>query len=379
MIYLDHAATTPMRPAVWEAMAPFASVTFGNPSGVHGVSRTAKNALEESREKIAALIGAKPLEIVFTAGGTESDNLAIKGTVLSDSPRRGLVTSAIEHEAILETADFLKRLGLPVSIVGVDSEARVDPDEVAAAVSEDTAVVSVMMVNNETGTVQDIRTISEKVKAVNPDTVIHSDAVQAFGCETIDVGEQGIDLLTISAHKFGGPKGAGILYVRDGIALEPVLHGGGQELGRRSGTHDVASAVGMATAVELALADRDRFETEIRAIRDRLEEHFVSNGAGAVVNTPKEGRSSHHLNVRFPGVRNETLLMLLDQHGVAASAGSACQSGAATVSHVLEAMGLTPDQARESVRFTFGWTSTADEADEAASIVGNIVSRLQAS
>ncbi len=379
MIYLDHAATTPMRPAVWEAMTPFASVTFGNPSGVHGVSRSAKNALEESREKIAALIGAKPLEIVFTAGGTESDNLAIKGTVLSDSPRRGLVTSAIEHEAILETADFLKRLGLPVSIVGVDSDARVDPDEVAASVSEDTAVVSVMMVNNETGTVQDIRTISEKVKAANPDTVIHSDAVQAFGCETIDVGEQGIDLLTISAHKFGGPKGAGILYVRDGIALEPVLHGGGQELGRRSGTHDVASAVGMATAVELALADRDRFETEVRAIRDRLEEHFVSNGARAVVNTPKMGRSSHHLNVRFPGVRNETLLMLLDQHGVAASAGSACQSGAATVSHVLEAMGLTPDEARESVRFTFGWTSTADEADEAASIVGNIVSRLQAS
>lgn len=377
MIYLDHAATTPMRPEVWEAMAPFASVTFGNPSGVHGVSRTAKNALEESREKIAALIGAKPLEIVFTAGGTESDNLAIKGTVLGSSPLRGLVTSAIEHEAVLETAAFLERLGMPVTIVGVDSEARVDPDEVAAAVTEDTAVVSVMTVNNETGTVQDIRAISEKVKAVNPDTVVHSDAVQAFGCETIDVGEQGIDLLTISAHKFGGPKGAGILFVRDGIALEPVLHGGGQELGRRSGTHDVASAVGMAAAVELALADRGRFETEVSGIRDRLEDRLVTDGGEVVVNTPKTGRSSHHLNVRFPGVRNETLLMLLDQNGVAASAGSACQSGAATVSHVLEAMGLTPDQARESVRFTFGWTSTADEADEAASIVSAIVSRLQ--
>ena len=377
MIYLDHAATTPMRPAVWEAMAPFASDTFGNPSGVHGVSRTAKNALEESREKIAALIGAKPLEVVFTSGGTESDNLAIKGTVLSDSPRRGLITSAIEHEAILETAHFLERLGFPVTLVGVDSEARVDPDEVARAVNDETAVVSVMMVNNETGTVQDIRAISEKVKAVNAETVIHSDAVQAFGCETIDVGEQGIDLLTISAHKFGGPKGAGILYVRDGVALEPVLHGGGQELGRRSGTHDVASAVGMATAVELALADRQRFETEIKAIRDRLEDHLVSNVGQVVVNTPTTGRSSHHLNVRFPGVRNETLLMLLDQNGVAASAGSACQSGAATVSHVLEAMGLTPDEARESVRFTLGWTSTTEEADQAAAIVNDIVSRLQ--
>jgi cysteine desulfurase len=377
MIYLDHAATTPMRPEVWEAMAPFASTSFGNPSGVHGVSRAAKNALEEAREKIAGLIGAQPLEIVFTSGGTESDNLAIKGAVFASTPRQGLVTSAIEHEAVLETADFLKRLGMPVTIVGVDSEARAHPDEIAAAVNDDTAVVSVMMVNNETGTVQALGQISELVKAKSPETLIHTDAVQAFGCEDIDVGSLGIDLLTISAHKFGGPKGAGILYVRDGIALEPVLHGGGQELGRRSGTHDVASAVGMATAVESTLSDRERFETEISAIRDKLETRLVVDAGEVVINTPKMGRSSHHLNVRFPGVRNETLLMLLDQNGVAASAGSACQSGAATVSHVLEAMGLTPDEARESVRFSFGWTSTADEADEAASIVSGIVGRLR--
>lgn len=377
MIYLDHAATTPMRPEVWSAMTPYGSEAFGNPSGVHGVSRTAKNALEEARERIAAVIGAKPLEVVFTSGGTESDNLAIKGAVLSTTPRQGLVTSAIEHEAVLETADFLKRLGMPVTIVGVDSEARVDPDEVAGAVNDDTAVVSVMVVNNETGTVQDIAAISEAVKGVNPDVLLHTDAVQAFGNEAIDVDELGIDLLTISAHKFGGPKGAGILYVRDGIALEPVIHGGGQELGRRSGTHDVASAVGIATAVEAALDDRERFETEIKAIRDHMERRLVDKPGHVVVNTPKTGRSSHHLNVRFPGVRNETLLMLLDQSGVAASAGSACQSGAATVSHVLEAMGLSPDQARESVRFTFGWTSTMQEADQAATIVNDIVSRLR--
>jgi cysteine desulfurase len=377
MIYLDHAATTPMRPEVWEAMAPFASTSFGNPSGVHGVSRAAKNALEEAREKIAGLIGAQPLEIVFTSGGTESDNLAIKGAVFSSTPRQGLVTSAIEHEAVLETADFLKRLGMPVTIVGVDSEARAYPDEIAAAVNDDTAVVSVMMVNNETGTVQALGEISELVKAKSPETLIHTDAVQAFGCEDIDVGSLGIDLLTISAHKFGGPKGAGILFVRNGIALEPVLHGGGQELGRRSGTHDVAGAVGMATAVESTLSDRERFETEISAIRDRLETRLVADAGEVMINTPKMGRSSHHLNVRFPGVRNETLLMLLDQNGVAASAGSACQSGAATVSHVLEAMGLTPDEARESVRFSFGWTSTAAEADEASSIVSGIVGRLR--
>lgn len=376
MIYLDHAATTPMRPEVWEAMAPFANDTFGNPSGVHGVSRMAKNALEESREKIAAVLGAKPLEVVFTSGGTESDNLAIKGSVFNNTSRQGMVTSAIEHEAVLETADFLKRLDMSVSIVGVDSEARVDPDEIAGAVTEDTAVVSVMMVNNETGTVQDVAAVSEAVKRANPETLCHTDAVQAFGCEAIDVDTLGIDLLTISAHKFGGPKGSGILYVRDGVALEPVIHGGGQELGRRSGTHDVASAVGIATAVEEALADRERFENEIRGIRDHFEQRLLSTVEGVVVNTPEKGRSSHHLNVRFPAVRNETLLMLLDQHGVAASAGSACQSGAAMVSHVLEAMGLTPDQARESVRFTFGWTSTREEADEAASIVVDLVSRL---
>lgn len=379
MIYLDHAATTPMRPEVWDAMAPFGSDIFGNPSGLHGVSRSAKNALEEARERVAAVIGAKPLEIVFTGGGTESDNLAIKGAVLSSTPRQGLVTTAIEHEAVLETADFLKRLGMPVSIVGVDGDARVSPDEIAGAVTDDTAVVSVMMINNETGTVQDLRAISEAVKSANPETFFHTDAVQAFGCEEIDVDALGVDLLTISAHKFGGPKGAGILYAREGVALEPVLHGGGQELGRRSGTHDVASAVGNATAVEATMSDRSRFETEISSIRDHMEQRILDEFADTVVNTPRTGRSSHHLNVRFPGVRNETLLMLLDQRGVAASAGSACQSGAATVSHVLEAMGLSPDQARESVRFSFGWTSTMEEAEQAADIVTDIVTRLKSS
>lgn len=377
MIYLDHAATTPMRPEVWEVMAPYGTETFGNPSGVHGVSRAAKNALEEAREKIAALIGAQPLEVVFTSGGTESDNLAIKGAVFNSSPRTGLVTSAVEHEAVLETADFLKRAGMPVTIVGVDSEARVDPSEVADAVTDDTAVVSVMMVNNETGTVQDIPAIVSAVRQANPDTLIHTDAVQAFGGEAVDVDALGVDLLTITGHKFGGPKGAGILYVREGTALEPVIHGGGQELGRRSGTHDVASAVGLATGVDAALADRHRFETEVSGIRDEMERRLTEDAGEMLVNTPRTGRSSHHLNVRFPGVRNETLLMLLDQRGVAASAGSACQSGAATVSHVLEAMGLTPDEARESVRFSFGWTSTVAEASEAASIVAGIVSRLR--
>lgn len=366
-----------MRPGVWEAMEPYTREFFGNPSGVHGISRKAKNALEEARESVAELIGARPMEIVFTAGGTESDNLALKGMVYNSDPRRGLVTTAIEHDAVLESADFLKRQGSPVSIVGVDGAGHVSPDEVAEDVSEDTAVVSVMLVNNETGAVLDLEAVVGAVKARQPDVAVHTDAVQAFGGETIDVGALGVDLLTLSAHKFGGPKGAGILYVREGTALEPLNHGGGQELGRRSGTNDVASAVGLATAARLAVEDQDRFNAEVGSIRDSFQRKLAAGIGGLVVNTPEKGRSSHHLNVRFPGVRNETLLMLLDQRGISASAGSACQSGAATVSHVLEAMGLTPDEARESVRFSFGWTSTQAEAEEAASVVIEQVERLR--
>lgn len=375
-IYLDHAATTPMRPGVWEAMAPFAGDAFGNPSGLHGAARIAKNALEEAREQVASLLGAAPMEVVFTAGGTESDNLAVKGAVLSGSERRGLVTSKIEHDAVLESAAFLERLGAPVRALTPDSEARVDADLVGEAVGRETALVSIMMVNNETGTVQDIAAIAAAVKRSNPRTLVHTDAVQAFPGEPVDVEGLGVDLLTISAHKFGGPKGSGILYVREGTPLEPVIHGGGQELGRRSGTHDVASAVGTARAAFLAAEDRERFRVDVAAIRDHFEDRVETEIPGVVVNTPKKGRSSHHLNVRFPGVRNETLLMRLDRRGVCASAGSACQSGAATVSHVLESMGLSPEQARESVRFSFGWTSTMEEADAAADILTDLVGEL---
>ncbi len=365
-----------MRPGVWESMEPFAVDNFGNSSGLHAVSRLAKNALEDARERLAALIGAAPMEIVFTAGGTESDNLALKGAVLGGTGRSGLVTSAIEHDAILETAHFLERHDTRVTVVGVDSEGRADPEAVARAVDGDTALVSIMMINNETGAIQDIAAISAAVKRSNPDALVHTDAVQAFACEPIDVNHLGVDLLTISAHKFGGPKGSGLLYVREGTALEPVIHGGGQELGRRSGTHDVAAAVGLANAAAMAFDDRGRFQTDVAAARDRMEELMGTALPDMVVNTPSKGRSSHHLNVRFPGVRNETLLMLLDRNGVCASAGSACQSGAATVSHVLEAIGLTPDAARESVRFSLGWTSTIEEADAAADIVVDLVGRL---
>jgi cysteine desulfurase len=377
MIYLDNAATTPMRPEVWDVMAPFASSVFGNSSGIHQVSRQAKNALEESRERIAALIGAKPAEIVFTSGGTESDNMALKGAAWNPTHRSGVVTVATEHEAVLETADLLGRFDDPVTIVGVDHEGFVDPEALVDAVDGDTAVVSVMLINNETGLVQDVAAIARQIKEAEPEVYVHTDAVQGFASEDIDVDGLNVDMMTISGHKCGGPKGAGLLFVREGTVLEPILHGGGQELGRRSGTHDVAGAVGLARAMELAVDDRDRFRTEVGQIRDDFEKRVMSGIDDAVLNTSADQRSAHHLNIRIPGVRNETLLMRLDQGGVAASAGSACQSGAATVSHVLEAMGLTPDQARESVRFSFGWTSTLDEAVEAADLVVDLVGKLR--
>ena len=377
MIYLDHAATTPMRPGVWEAMRPYADVVFGNSSGVHEVSRRAKNALEEARERVAAAIGAGPSDIVFTSGGTESDNLAIKGTSLSSTPRRGVVTVATEHEAVLETTDFLRRLGVPTSIVGVDKLGAVDLPALIDAVDANTAVVSVMYLNNETGVIQDIAGIAAAIEENEPDVLVHSDAVQALSSEEIDVDDLGVDLLTITGHKFGGPKGAGLLYVREGTALEPVLHGGGQELGRRSGTHDVAGAVGLATAMESAVADRSRFRSQVGQIRDDFEKRVLAGVPDAIVNMPETGRSTHHLNIRFPGVRNEALLMRLDRAGVAASAGSACQSGASEVSHVLEGMGLSPGEARESVRFSFGWNSTNDEAVDAAAIVIDLIEELR--
>jgi cysteine desulfurase len=376
-MYLDHAATTPMRPEVAVTMAPFARDVFGNSSGIHDVSRRAKNALEEARERAAAVLGAGPMEIVFTSGGTEADNLALKGPVFGRSPRTGVVTVATEHEAILEATDFLKRIGVPTTLVGVDAEGRVDPAEIAGAVTPETAVVSVMLVNNETGTIQPVGEVARAVKEEDPEVLVHTDAIQGFNCIDIDVDVLGVDLVSLSGHKFGGPKGSGLLYVRDGVHLEPVQHGGGQELGRRSGTHDVASAVGLATAMELASADRERFRDEIGPMRDHFHDLIAGGIDDVVSNTPAGARSPHHLNVRLPGVSNQVLLMRLDRAGVFASAGSACQSGAATVSHVLEAMGLTADQARECVRFSFGWTSNEEEAELAAKTVIELAGELR--
>ncbi|MDF1596396.1 MAG: cysteine desulfurase family protein [Acidimicrobiia bacterium] len=377
MLYLDHAATTPMRPEVWEAMAPYAGEVYGNASGSHGAARLAKNALEEARERAARLLGARPLEIVFTGGGTESDNLALQGAALAGRRRGGVVTTAIEHEAVLETAAFLTGLGCRVDLVGVDRMGRVDPKEVAGAVGGDTAVVSIMAANNETGVVQPVRKVSEAVKAANPEVAVHTDAVQSFISQDLNVDDLGADMVSLAAHKFGGPKGVGLLYVRTGVGLEPILHGGGQELGRRSGTHNVMGAVGMVQAMELAASDRERFVVDVGEARRRFEEGLRVAIPDLEVNAPLDGRLVQHSHVRIPGVRNETLLVRLDQRGLAASAGSSCQSGAATVSHVLAAMGFDDEPARQCLRVSFGWTTTPQDGDDAAAIVAEAVQGLR--
>lgn len=378
MLYLDHAATTVMRPEARAAMEPYLDAAFGNPSGIHQVSQRAKNAIEEARELAAELIGARrPLEIVFTGGGTEADNLAVAGVALAGGHRRGVVTTAIEHEAVLETARFCGRLGCPVEIVGVDRRGRVSPDDIAAAITEETAVVSVMAANNETGTIQPLRKIAEAVHGVREEVLVHTDAVQAFASETVTVDETAADLIALAAHKFGGPKGTGLLYVRDGVTLEPVVHGGGQELGRRSGTHNVPGIVGMVAAMDAAVADRAGFRQRIGEARNRFETRLLAAFPDLEMNAPVDARLVQHSHLRIPGVGSETLLVRLDQAGIAAAAGSACQSGALEVSHVLAAMGMDAATAAECVRFSFGWVNSPEDGDLAAERVIAVAESLR--
>jgi len=368
MLYLDHAATTPIRPEARTAMDPWLGDGYGNPSGIHEISRTAKHALEGAREVAAELLGAEhPLDIVFTGGGTGSDNLGVAGPALANDQRGGVVTTAVEHEAVLETARFLERLGCPLEVVGVDRDGVADPAAVAAAVGPSTAVVSMMAANNETGARQPLPATAAAAREAGS-VVVHTDAVQAFVSEEVTVASTGADLISLASHKFGGPKGVGLLVAPRRIALEPVIHGGGQELDRRSGTHNVAGIVGMVAAMEAAVADRDRFRSDVGEARRRFEETLTASVDGFAV-TAAAGRLIQHSHVHFPGVSAETLLILLDGIGLAGSAGSACQSGAIEVSHVLAAMGIGATRASESVRFSFGWTTRPEDGDAAAAMV----------
>lgn len=364
MHYLDHAATTPLIPEVREAMMVAYTHEFANPSSVHGPGRKARAIVEEAREKVAGAIGASPSEIVFTGGGTEADNLAIKGLA---SKMRGngdhLVTSEFEHHAVLESMEYLEHSGFKVTFIGVGPDGIVDPQHVAGGITSRTILASVMAVNNEIGTVQPLDAIAAEVKATNPNTVVHTDAVQALGNISVNVNTWGVDLAAFSAHKVGGPKGTGFLFVRAGIPLEPVIHGGGHERGLRSGTLNVAGIAGLGVAAEIAAREVDAKTERVGKLRDRLLQGIRGVASDAVVNGDLERRAPNNLSVSFPGTEGETLLLLLDEAGIACSTGSACQSGALDPSHVLLAIGQTKELANGSIRFTFGRDSTDADVD----------------
>ena len=348
-LYLDNAATTPVRPEVVEAMAPYLTRWFGNPSSHHEVGEAAASALDDARARVAAILGMRTGDIVFTSGGTESNNTAVKGLVLG-SGRRHLITTAIEHESVLASADYLARLhGVDVTHVPVDDTGTLSPDGLADALRDDTALVSVGYANNEVGTIQDAAALATVAHARG--VPLHLDAVQAAGW--LPLAGLGADAITIAGHKIGAPKGTGILAVRGRLPLEPLLHGGGQERGRRSGTPDVAGAVAIATALTLAEAER---ETEA-ALAAHQRDAFISGVLAGVPGARLTGHPTHRLPATasfvFPGVNGETVLLELERRGIVSSSGSACAAGSDEASHVLLALGIDPDDARTAVRFTF--------------------------
>ncbi|MGI9667600.1 MAG: cysteine desulfurase family protein [Acidimicrobiia bacterium] len=375
-MYLDHAATTPLRPEAAAAMQTAHETLGGNASGTHTVARNAKNALEQAREQIAAAIGAdRPDEVIFTGGGTEADNLAIVGAALA-TDSTGVVVSAIEHKAVLEPAESLRRFGKQVSVVPPTQSGVVDPATVASHVSSDTGVVSIMTANNETGISQPVEVIALSVAEAAPDAVVHTDAVQAIVGADVSVSTLGIDLMTIAAHKFGGPKGVGALYARSGTSLEALIRGGGHEAGRRSGTSNVAGVVGMAAALESLGRERDSFASMVGTERQHFET-ALEEQCGAEITGIDVERLTQFAHMRIPGVNAESLLIRLDREGVYAAAGSSCQSGAIEPSHVLTAMRMTPDKAKECVRFTFGWTTAGGDGMRAADAVTSVVEQMR--
>jgi cysteine desulfurase len=376
--YLDYAASAPLRAEALAAMQPLLERPAANPSSQHGPGRAARGAVETAREQVAALVGAAPGEVVFTSGGTEADNLAVKGALLArPEGARGLVCTALEHHAVLDAAAWAEAdAGARVALAPVDPAGRVDPERLGGLLEPGrTALVAVMAANNEVGTGQPVAAAAGLAHAAG--ALLLCDAVQAAGLPGVDMGRDGIDLLALAAHKLGGPTGVGALVVRAGVELRPLLHGGGQERGLRSGTLPAAAIAGFGAAAAAALAEREApgYASALAALRARLlaglralEPALVVNGDP--VGSPGAAGLPGLLSVRFPGRRAEDLLLLLDRHGVACSAGSACASGAVTPSHVLLAMGREPAEARETVRFSLGHASTEADVDAAVAAVG---------
>jgi cysteine desulfurase len=378
MHYLDHAATTPLLPEAREAMAPFLDAEFGNPSSVHAYGRAARRAVEDARDRVAAAIGASPSEVVFTSGGTEADNTALKGTA-SKLRANGnhIAVTAFEHHAVLDSAHFLARSGFDLTIVPVSSDGIVDPSSVGDAVTSATIAVSVMAVNNEIGSIQPIEEIRRAVKKANPGTLVHTDAVQALGNVPVDVSLWGVDLAAFAAHKVGGPKGVGALFVRSHVPLEPLVHGGGQERGLRSGTLNVPGIVGFGVAAEIAAKEVHEKRERLVELRNRLWDGIRAVLDDVSLNGGLDRRVAGNLNVSIPRAEGETLLLLLDQAGIACSTGSACSSGALDPSHVLSAIGVPRDLANGSLRFSLGRASTHADVDAVLETLPDVVARAR--
>jgi len=376
-VYLDHNATTPVHPAVVEAMTKVLREDFGNPSSVHHFGQRAKSAIDHARSSVASLIGADTSEVVFTSGGTESDNFAIRGAAeaLDATRRRHLIATTIEHEAVLNTLKALARRGRPTTLLRVDATGIVAPDALKEALTDDTAVVSVMHANNEIGTIQPILELARI--AHDRGALFHTDAVQTAGKVTVDVKALDVDLLSISAHKFYGPKGVGALWIRRGLRLLPVLTGGKHERSRRAGTENVAGIVGMGVAATLAAAKIDEEAKSMSTLRDRLEEGVLRAVPGTIVNGARSPRVPNTTNISFDRIEAESLLIALDLEGVAVSTGSACSSGTLEPSHVLKAMGFPPHRTQNSIRFSLGAANTEADVDRVIAILPGIVDKLR--
>ena len=375
-IYMDHAATTSTRPEVFAAMAPYFTEHFGNPSSIYTVARESKTAIDAARAYVAAALGAKPEEIFFTSGGSESDNWAIKGVAFANRKKGNhIITTAIEHHAVLHTCEYLEKQGFEVSYLPVDRYGSVDPSDLSKAITDKTILVSIMYANNEIGTIEpvaELGAIARKRKVP-----FHTDAVQAIGAIPIDVEAQNIDLLSLSAHKFYGPKGTGALFIRKGTRIDNLIHGGGQEQRRRAGTENIAGIVGLGKAIELATADIEGHNRKIRAMRDRLLDGIMEKIPHAHLNGHPKRRLPGNLNVSFEFIEGESMLLWLDDEGICASTGSACTSGSLEPSHVLLATGLPVEVSHGSLRLTLGDANTEADVDFVLEVLPKVVSRLR--
>jgi cysteine desulfurase len=378
IVYLDHAATTSVDPRVVEAMLPFYTERYGNPSSLHSLGREAREALDEARATVAGIMNCSSEEIIFTSCGTESDNLALRGVSLMNRKRGDhIITSSIEHHAVSHTCEQLeRRFGFEVTYLPVDEYGLVDPRDVERAIADTTILISIMYANNEMGAIQPIAEIGEIARRKG--IPFHTDAVQAAGSLSLDVQELGVDLMSLSGHKFYGPKGVGVLYVRDGLELLPCQTGGGHERGLRSGTENVAGIVGLATALELAEGRREEESERLSGLRDHLIEGVLSSVDHCRLMGHPDQRLPNNANIAFEYVEGEGVLLGLDMAGIAASSGSACSTGSSEPSHVLLAMGVPPEVARGAIRMTLGRENTEEDVDKVLEVLPGIVKRLRA-